>query len=1838
MRLLINNGLGNIDYTAHVVDGSISIEDSINVPTLITFQLSPVNNFFVKPSRSAYVTLVSDILAPGTGYGSGKILATGFITNEPERQFLGLSQNRGPYKFAQYVYNINVTSDEWLLNCNTVPYIPAFVNQTDSQIIASIAQALMPGFFDTTTKVAAGTLIPFYQYDPSQTWSDIVKTFADANRYYYKVINKQLIYQPFGDSGLGIAYNDQTQKEAQLAPLELKTGVITVPPVNDCTVIGDTEPQGNWDTYFVGDGFTSNFQLRYPMFQGTSSDLLNDPWSESSFTTGQWNVNNPQGSITLVDGNGNALGSLNLVQKGALGTYTPQVNATFIQAVNGLELGGGINLQHGQFVFNDTASGGGGIVGGVYPSSSFLPGNVICGFAITGQAPQGPFNVIQVQQNANSNLFILTLTGAMTLQTGNVIVASNFINATILNGMKLAVVSIVGYTQNGIQFWTVTVIQSQTFANPYGPTADFGSIIANVNDVLVTASGAAGIAIQPILSGAFVGPIVLSQINHQYVLQTWIGAQTPTRYTRQYTNLTQTQTFGAQNIAASGTISWVITDYDLGVYVIEQQNPLFGLFPSAPPPVVTKYTVGPNLVLPGFALYCLVNGIDLNISINYTDLSLPPQGFLTVQSLTGMSGGRLPWFPTQLSAPIHYQLGFGMINQTAQISQQGEAFALSFYTDDIPAVGARIRFQAWAAGQSIARVRDPVAIANEARVTGDSGVRAAILQNLSPTPRTSAECEAAAGAAILDREYPQFQGTYTVTAIPGKFESLWAPSLYDMPRTGRFFYINSQVRGITGQNFFVNTVRIQVIEMKSEVMTCAIDYGPDLYLEKLLPAFLEREQNLLVPTQTVKPPNPITLLQVLNAYLPTLDNARVISMTNTLAGDFITIDLGAPPITACEVRNVDNGWGIAGQGRVGLFTTQQFTLPRTNRNQTWYLRAINGAQFSRFSKALNVQYPLIPSAPGLQAVNSQTLSLQLAGDVRDIYGLELRAVLPPSGAFYFQLPLNPVTGLPFFDQIAYFNRSALPTTPPYNLNGNAIAVYAPVGTTTPSYSVQLGDMIFLTCPTDGSFAGMKLVTGVGQNTFSTSGISYFRPSTASGDIAQSDPFAFYPPPYAFDNNLSTAATAVRVFNYAGNPATYKLEYSTNGGTTWNLVYSFNAIYPFHAGTTFQSGNIRNAIDSIALPAGIQLGNVAVRVTFTAAAQNNQTIWYGFPSRTTVAGDTLYVASQTMLWGPLVSGLFQAQFNVFEIYVQGNAQATYSFFSWFDYADPYPDSQGILTYGSNFNAGNLQLYGNTVFNATVSGAITGANIATLVTALPHGYTPGTAIINSCGWFPPAPSNVIAQDGAPMSGQFTVTAVLDPFTFQIQLPSWTRGNVYPLVGMVGATAALPVPQQVGLVTVNGISGVLLQRVVTSPSDLVINYTQPPVSTFLGIIQALTPGGRVLGINAYFFNLTWDYSAPTPIPGLTVPALTGVVIDLPSQNIVWGVSQGIPSGHRVETYSTVDGSLLSKYTVDHPQNPQLLRRAFMTFADYQNPRQIKITPFDGFGDGIPTVINWAGASGTPGAPPFGGGGLPTGQIGDILRFNVNNDNTWDPVNSSSATKSLWLYAAWDVNSSNTLSAIGITTGGGGNWTGMTEASVKPLPAFGWGQKFTSPTTANTVTVIGSWYGTNGNNSLYPILAFYRYTCIGAIGQLTNARFWIGLICFNVGSSIGNSASPANSTAYANDLPNKTTLGFRYSAGTDTTWKAVSIQAGGGSTVVDTGVTPDLNIHSFEMAPNSTGTSVNFLIDGIIVAVISTNLPITGLANPADSLCSPMWCGDNKNTANAVSFTWYGTGFSIK
>jgi hypothetical protein len=256
--------------------------------------------------------------------------------------------------------------------------------------------------------------------------------------------------------------------------------------------------------------------------------------------------------------------------------------------------------------------------------------------------------------------------------------------------------------------------------------------------------------------------------------------------------------------------------------------------------------------------------------------------------------------------------------------------------------------------------------------------------------------------------------------------------------------------------------------------------------------------------------------------------------------------------------------------------------------------------------------------------------------------------------------------------------------------------------------------------------------------------------------------------------------------------------------------------------------------------------------------------------------------------------------------------------------------------------------------------------------------------------------------------------------------------------------------------------------------------------------------------------------------------------------------------------------------------------------------------------------------------GSGLPAGQIGDGLRYNVNGDSKWDAVNYSQKTVTVFTDAGTGV-----VQVTGATTEAPTELGAITL--VVPTATDNYAYHMLSSSSASTSTVIGVSQGTGGNYGLYGWGGFYRWSLRTAFQNTTNVRYWAGLSTWLNGGSGGENAIPLNSVKFATNNPNCSTLAFRYSVGTDTAWQATAQTTGGSQTVTSTGVSLDTNIHLFEITYD--GTTARYFIDTAIVASITTNVP-----NPALYHMYQFYCGDNLNTATAISANFYWMTLSLK
>lgn len=347
-----SNGQEN-DYSRYVAPGSIQITRSLNTPSTLSIVMANYDDLFIMPPTHAYIRIWSTI--------NKAYLFTGFLTNDPTRTFAGLG-TRNPSNGQQiYNFGFTFTSDEYMLNIKSVAFIPAYVNQSQGNILRSLAETLMPGYFNFDN-VASGDLVPYLLYDPKMSWAELAKQFGDASRFRYSAINREIHYQPYGDGELGIRY-DEDKSQGTFDPKALQTSATTTPIVNDVTIVGLPEAGNNHEDYFVGTGFVGNFQLNHQAFglataeQG-SAILINEPWTSTQLNTQYWNAQDPSSNFFYGVANSQSLNVL---------TALPQLAGTsFIASQNAIELAGGKTFQHGEFVFNDYSDG---IVGGIFDST-----------------------------------------------------------------------------------------------------------------------------------------------------------------------------------------------------------------------------------------------------------------------------------------------------------------------------------------------------------------------------------------------------------------------------------------------------------------------------------------------------------------------------------------------------------------------------------------------------------------------------------------------------------------------------------------------------------------------------------------------------------------------------------------------------------------------------------------------------------------------------------------------------------------------------------------------------------------------------------------------------------------------------------------------------------------------------------------------------------------------------------------------------------------------------------------------------------------------------------------------------------------------------------------------------------------------------------------------------------------------------------------------------------------------------------------------------------------------------------------------------------------------------
>ena len=364
MKLTIDNllGAGAVDYTG-ALDGTLAprVLRKINQPAEFRCALVGSSPGFVVPVAGARVVLTKE---------NGSFLFTGYLTQAPHFEYLGWGEQGAVYR-----YELLAESDEILLDQKALPNRAPFVGRTAGEALRQLAQDLLPGFFDTSAVQDVDTLA-VYSVNPQKKFSWHAAEIALAARGSYRAMNGALALAPVGAATYAL-----NESDANFSPIGLK---LLSPRmlVNDVTVVGLNEPQAYVRDYFAGDGLSLRFYLSQTPFQQSKLALIDEEYVGPGLDPTTWVVGDPAAAISVV------------AQTLAVNGGTGQDGQTVVQFIEQVELGGALELQHGDVSFAGPSAG---VIGGLY-AGAISEAGCLAGFQIT---PSGSGSVIQALINGS---------------------------------------------------------------------------------------------------------------------------------------------------------------------------------------------------------------------------------------------------------------------------------------------------------------------------------------------------------------------------------------------------------------------------------------------------------------------------------------------------------------------------------------------------------------------------------------------------------------------------------------------------------------------------------------------------------------------------------------------------------------------------------------------------------------------------------------------------------------------------------------------------------------------------------------------------------------------------------------------------------------------------------------------------------------------------------------------------------------------------------------------------------------------------------------------------------------------------------------------------------------------------------------------------------------------------------------------------------------------------------------------------------------------------------------------------------------------------------------------
>lgn len=346
MRLLIDNfdGEGARDYTPWLEGNSVKISRALNADERLECALAGVAADMPSPRAGGRVVLIRE---------DDHKLFTGYLAAEPALEHLGWQQSGDAYR-----QRLTAAGDELMLERKRLPQRPAYLQRTAGDIVRQLTEDCGGGF--NLDDVQDVEVLPQFATTSQLPWREHMRRLAQRTRCSFRVFDGAISFGPLSGGPHPIDEDSANCSPRKLAVAQSDR------LRNDLIVLGRFEPRAYVKDYFIGDGLSLAYHMSQTPFSRRTSTLLEEEFRGSELDTKIWSAAGTTGAFSVSGGRLQLNG----------GPVTDG-GATLV-AVEVMELGGALNLQHGEVEFTAASDG---VIGGLY-NGTVVRANCVAGFRI----------------------------------------------------------------------------------------------------------------------------------------------------------------------------------------------------------------------------------------------------------------------------------------------------------------------------------------------------------------------------------------------------------------------------------------------------------------------------------------------------------------------------------------------------------------------------------------------------------------------------------------------------------------------------------------------------------------------------------------------------------------------------------------------------------------------------------------------------------------------------------------------------------------------------------------------------------------------------------------------------------------------------------------------------------------------------------------------------------------------------------------------------------------------------------------------------------------------------------------------------------------------------------------------------------------------------------------------------------------------------------------------------------------------------------------------------------------------------------------------------------------